>query len=204
MLLFAGVLSSVVYISSDVLCGLRYPGYSFTNQVISELSAIGAPTTALWATLLRGYAILFVAFTLGVFRASVGNRQLRRVAWLLVVFVLTAPVWSFFPMHQRGEPFTWTDAGHIAMGGVSVVLLTAVIAVGAGALGHRFRLFSRVAAAVVLSTGAATFLYAPRMIDQLPTPGVGIIERFALYGFLIWSAVLAVALIRDSRKYPQP
>jgi hypothetical protein len=84
------------------------------------------------------------------------------------------------------------------MGGVSVVLLTAVIAVGAGALGHRFRLFSRVAAAEVLSTGAATFLYAPRMIDQLPTPGVGIIERFALYGFLIWSAVLAGALIRHA------
>src|SRR5690606_35960221 len=54
LLLLAGVLASVVYIAADMLCGFRYPGYSFTDQVISALAAIGALTAALWGTLLRG------------------------------------------------------------------------------------------------------------------------------------------------------
>jgi hypothetical protein len=34
-LLLAGVLSSTGYLTADILCGLRYPGYSFTDKVIS-------------------------------------------------------------------------------------------------------------------------------------------------------------------------
>jgi hypothetical membrane protein len=196
LLLLAGPLSSMVYVTADILCGLRYPGYSFADQVISELSAIGAPTTALWVTLLQVYAVLFAAFTIGVVRESSGNRRLRLTGWLLVAFVLSGPLWSFVPMHQRGDVFTWTDAGHIALGGVMVLLLSAVIAAGAGALRHRFRVFSQILVAVVFIAGVGTFLYVPRMIDQRPTPGVGTVERIFLYAFLLWIVVLVIALLR--------
>jgi hypothetical protein len=199
LLLLAGVLSSVVYVIADVLCGLRYPGYSFADQVISELSAIGAPTTALWAKLLQIFAILFAAFTFGVVRESSRNRRLRLTGWLLVAFVLLGPLWSFFPMHRRGDIFTWTDAGHIALGGVYVLLITVVITVGAGAVGHRFRVFSRILVTVAFIAGVGTFAYVPRMINQLPTPWVGTVERIHLYAFYLWVAVLAVALLRMSR-----
>ena len=195
-LLMAGVLSSIVYVTADVLCGLRYPGYSFTDQVISELSAIGAPTTALWVRLLQIFAVLFAAFTIGVVRESSGNRRLRLTGWLLVGFVLSGPLWSFVPMHQRGDVFTWTDVGHIALGGVMVLLITAVITVGAGALGRRFRVFSRILVTVAVISGVGTFAYVPRMINQLPTPWVGTVERIHLYAFFLWVAVLAVALLR--------
>ena len=161
--------SSIVYVTADILCGLRYPGYSFTDQVISELSAIGAPTTALWVKLLQIFAVLFAAFTIAVVRESSGNRRLRLTGWLLVGFVLSGPLWSFVPMHQRGDVFTWTDAGHIALGGVTVLLLSAVIAVGAGALGRRFLLFSRILVTVAFIAGVWTFVYVPRMIEQRPT-----------------------------------
>ena len=196
LLLMAGVLSSIVYVTADVLCGLRYPGYSFTDQVISELSAIGAPTTALWVRLLQIFAVLFAAFTIGVVRESSGNRRLRLTGWLLVGFVLSGPLWSFVPMHQRGDVFTWTDVGHIALGGVMVLLITAVITVGAGALGRRFRVFSRILVTVAVISGVGTFAYVPRMINQLPTPWVGTVERIHLYAFFLWVAVLAVALLR--------
>jgi hypothetical protein len=204
ILLPAGVLSSVVYVTADILCGLRYPGYSFTNQVISELSAIGAPTTALWVTLLQVFAVLFAAFTVGVVREDSRNRRLRLTGWLLVVFVLSGPLWSFVPMHQRGDVFTWTDVGHIALGGFMVLLITTVIAVGAGALGRRFRVFSQVLVVVAFISGAGTFAYVPRMINQLPTPWVGTVERIHLYAFFLWVAVLAVALIRRSRTFRHP
>lgn len=196
LLLLAGVLSSIVYVTADILCGLRYPGYSFTDQVISELSAIGAPTTALWGRLLQIFAVLFAAFTIGVVRESSGNPRLRLTSWLLVGFVLSGPLWSFVPMHQRGDVFTWTDVGHIALGGVTVLLVTAVITVGAGALGRRFRVFSRILVTVAVISGVGTFAYVPRMINQLPTPWVGTVERIHLYAFWLWIGVLAVALLR--------
>lgn len=196
VLMAAGVLSSVVYVAADLLCGLQYPGYSFADQVISELSAIGAPTTALWARLLQGYAVLFAAFTAAVVWQSRGLGRLRLTAWLLVAFVLSGPLWGFVPMHQRGDAFTWTDAGHIALGGVMVALITTVIAVSAGTLGPRFRAFSRSLAVVAGVTGVGTFAYVPRMIEQRPTPGVGLVERVHLYAFLLWVGVLAVALFR--------
>jgi hypothetical protein len=198
ILLSGGVLSSIVYVTADVVCGLRYPGYSFTNQVISELSAIGAPTTALWGNFLQVFAVFFAAFAVGVVRENRANRRLRLTSWLLVAFVLSGPLWSFVPMHQRGDVFAWTDVGHIALGAVMALLITTVIAVGAGALGRRFRLFSRLLVAVALVSGAGTFAYVPRMIDQLSTPWVGTVERIHLYGFLLWVAVLAIALIRRS------
>lgn len=196
LLLLAGVLSSVVYITADILCGLRYPGYSFTDQVISELSAIGAPTTELWVKLLQGFAVLFAAFTIGVIRESRGHPRLGATGWLLVAFVLSGPLWSFVPMHRRGDVFTWTDVGHIALGGVMVLLVTSVIAVGAGALGRRFRVFSQVLVAVAVVSGVGTFAYVPRMINQQPTPWVGTVERIHLYAFFLWIAVLAAALLR--------
>ena len=196
LLLMAGVLSSIVSVTADILCGLRYPGYSFTDQVISELSAIGAPTTALWVRLLQIFAVLFAAFTIGVVRESSGNRRLRLTGWLLVGFVLSGPLWSFVPMHQRGDVFTGTDLGHIALGGVMVLLITADTTVGAGALGRRFRVFSRILVTVAVISGVGTFAYVPRMINQLPTPWVGTVERIHLYGSFRWVAVLAVALLR--------
>jgi hypothetical protein len=198
ILLLAGVLSSLVYVTADILCGLNYPGYSFTDQVISELSAIGAPTTALWVQLLQLFAVLFAAFTIGVVRGSRGNRRLRLTGWLLVTFVLSGPLWSFVPMHQRGDVFTWSDVGHIALGGVMVLLITAVIAVGGGALGRRFRVFSQVLVTVAFISGVGTFAYVPRMIGQRPTPWVGTVERIHLYAFFLWIAVLAVLLLRRS------
>ena len=43
-LLACGILSSLLYAATDLLGGLRYEGYSFTSQAISELMASGAPS----------------------------------------------------------------------------------------------------------------------------------------------------------------
>ena len=47
VLLLCGILSSLVYIAADIFAARRYPGYRYTAQTVSELSAIGAPTRPL-------------------------------------------------------------------------------------------------------------------------------------------------------------
>ena len=44
ILLGCGIVSSVLYIVTDVLGTLRYEGYSYVDQEFSELTAQGAPT----------------------------------------------------------------------------------------------------------------------------------------------------------------
>lgn len=42
-LLTCGIFASLTYVATDVSASLRYPGYDFIDQAVSELFAIGAP-----------------------------------------------------------------------------------------------------------------------------------------------------------------
>ncbi|MBX6342860.1 MAG: DUF998 domain-containing protein, partial [Thermomicrobiaceae bacterium] len=44
VLLACGIVGPVWWVAWDVVGSLRYPGYSYLDQTISELSAEGAPT----------------------------------------------------------------------------------------------------------------------------------------------------------------
>ena len=62
----AGLVSSVLYVVIDVIGATSYPGYDYSAQAISEMSAIGAPTVDLLAPLYGIWSLLFLAFTAGV------------------------------------------------------------------------------------------------------------------------------------------
>jgi hypothetical protein len=62
MCLFA----SLLYVGTDLLAGMLFPGYSFIEQSISELFAIGVPTSGLAILLFALYDLLVVGFALGV------------------------------------------------------------------------------------------------------------------------------------------
>jgi hypothetical protein len=67
VLLGGGVVALVWWVTMDVVGSLRYPGYSYLDQTISELGAQGAPTKVLM-TVASGlpYALLMGAFGVGV------------------------------------------------------------------------------------------------------------------------------------------
>jgi hypothetical membrane protein len=200
-LLIAGVLASLVYVATDVAAAMRYPGYSMMDQAISELSAIGAPTSRLWATLSPIYGILMLAFAIGVLRAARGNRALRVTGTLMLVFGVSGVLWRFFPMHQRGTELTWQDTGHLVLSAATVILILTYIGFGAFALGARFRAYSFATMLALLVAGGLVFAWAGRVAAGGPTPWLGAVERMNIYGYLLWVAVFAVALVRreDSR-----
>lgn len=198
-LFVAGLLSSVVYVGFDLIAAARYPGYNLVDQAISELSAIGAPTAALWAWMGPIYGVLFVAFTIGVLRAGQGNPALRRAGWIMLAFVGWGMLWPLFPMHQRGAERTTSDIGHIVLSVGSSLLIVGFIGSGASALGKRFRVWSIASAFVYFVTFIGTFSYVTRVDAGAPTPWLGLVERVMIYSYLLWIAVLAVALLRRDR-----
>lgn len=199
-LLVSGALSSLWYLAMDLLSAMRYPGYSLLHQAISELSAIGAPTSQFWASLSPMYGLLVLAFAVGVLREARGSRALRLTGWLLLALSATGILWWMFPMHQRGADFAPTDLGHILMGAGSVIFIPTFIAAGARTLGRNFRTYSLATLPVFLLGGIGSFLYVNRMIAQEPTPWLGVVERTGIYSYLLWIGVFSIALLRERHR----
>ena len=197
VLLSCGILSSLVYVWMDIHAAASYEGYSPVSQTVSELSAIGAPTRAMWVWAGLIYALLVVAFGIGVRAAAGENRALRAVGSLLIADGVISPFWP--PMHARGAGFTSTDMAHIVFAIVTVLLMTLAIGVSATALGRRFRVYSIATLVALLAFGAWTGVDSPRIAANLSTPWVGVRERIDIAMFLIWIVALAIALLRNSK-----
>jgi hypothetical protein len=200
-LLVCGVASSLLY--ALMIWGIRYEGYDPIAQVPSELTAIGAPTRALWARLGWIYTVLVTAFGVGVWRSAGGNRAVRIVGSLILAYASLGLLWPFAAMHQRevlaaggGTP---SDTLHEVLAAVTVLLMFLAIGFGASAFGKPFRLYSIATIVVLLAFGALTFLEAPRLQADLPTPWIGLWERISISVFLLWVVALASALWRTVR-----
>ena len=203
--LACGVLASLLYVTTDIVGGLRYEGYRFTSQAISELGAIGAPSKAFVDAFFLLYDVLALTFAVAVVRQARGNRALRLTGVFLASHAILGLLASAsdrlgmlpsFSMEQRGVGTLATDWPHIALTGVIVLFLTLAIVAGAFALGKRFRAFSFAMLAVFVVFGAITGRYGALLAAGEPTPGLGIVERIDVYSSMLWIAVLSMALLR--------
>ena len=202
-LLACGIASSAVYVLTDILGGLRYPGYSFFSQAISELGARGAPSAGFVDPLFAFYNLLALLFGVGILVEAARYRRGLRVTGamlfgygaigILAPLVLGA---DFLKMSQRGAGTISDDLPHIILTGVLVLSILLAIGFGAFALGTRFRAYSLATLAAIIALSALTVPYAARVAAGQPTPGFGAVERLDVYSLLAWIAVLAIALLR--------
>jgi hypothetical protein len=201
VLLFSGLLSSLTYIAANVVVPMTWHEYSIANQTVSELSAIGAPTRALWIALVLPYIVLFAAFGWGILKSAGTNRWLRIVGWLILVYSAFNLYWP--PMHQRevlaAGGGTLTDTLHLVWAGVTVFLFVLMMGFGAAALGPQFRIYTIASGVALILCGLLTSLDAPNVAAILPTPWIGVWERINIGVFLLWVAVLSVSLARLQR-----
>jgi hypothetical protein len=199
-LLVCGILSSLLYVGMTVFIAMQWEGYSSASQTISELSAIDAPTRSLWLPPAELYTALVTAFGWGVWMSAGRIRALRIVGGLVVVYGALGLVWPFAPMHLRealaAGGGTLSDTLHIVLASVTVILMLLAMAFGAAAFGSRFRLHSIASLVILMVFGVLTFLDAPGIAANLPTPWIGVWERINVGVFLLWVVVLATALLR--------
>ena len=197
VLLFCGVLSSLWYGFVNILVPFFDTGYHVASQTVSELSAIGAPTRQLWVLLVILYPVLFAAFGWGIRFFADTNRSLRIMGSLVVIYSVFNFYWP--PMHTReviaAGGGTLTDTLHITWAIITVILMMVLMGFGAGGLGKSFRVYTLVTMVVFVVCGALTFMDAPAMEANLPTPFIGIWERINIAAFMIWILVFANALL---------
>lgn len=203
LLVFAGVLMFVLYIFMDLAASLAYDGYSYRDQTISELSAIGAPTRTFWIVMGVFYGVLNFAFAFGVLALAGRRRKVRIVGWILLVAAFSGLLWWFAPMHQRevlaADGGTWQDTMHLVTGGISSVLFFSMIGVGAFAFDWRFRWYSFATIGLMLVFGMLMNMDVAKVGNNESTPWLGVWERIAIEGAMLWEAVFAAVLLWSSR-----
>jgi hypothetical protein len=200
-----GTVSSVLYVVTDVLGTLRYPGYSYADQTFSELTAQGAPTRPLMVAL-NGipYGVLVAAFAGGVW-ASAGPKRAARItrAMLLGYAAFGVAGGLIFPMRPRealaaGEG-TLRNTMHIPATAVMSLFIVLAMGFGATLLEKRFRYYSYGTIAILLVFGVLASLQAGQMAANEPTPWMGIEERINIYATMLWVAALAIGLLRAQK-----
>ncbi|HEX6275871.1 MAG TPA: DUF998 domain-containing protein, partial [Polyangiaceae bacterium] len=157
-LLACGLASTLVYAAMNVFIPMLWPEYRCTSQTVSELSAVGAPTRPIWVALGLVYSALYGAFGAGVWLSGERNRALRIAGALITTSAAIGVVWP--PMHLRpvlaAGGGTLTDTLHLVWTAAWGMLSMGTMGFGAAGLGKRFRVFTVVAASLILTFGALT------------------------------------------------
>lgn len=202
VLLGCGIVASVWWVAMDVVGSLRYPGYSYVDQTISELSAEGAPTRTFMMVFSDiPYLVLMILFGMGIWITAGGRRAQRITAAVLLAEALWGGIGGIaFPMATReviaaGQD-TLRNQMHVWYGIGMPILLALAIGFGSRLFGKRFRSFSYATIFAMLVFGLLQGLQTSAMIANEPTPWMGVEERITAYVPMLWFAVLAISLLR--------
>lgn len=202
ILLICGIVSSVLYIAVDILGTLRYPGYRYTEQQFSELTAAGSPVRPLMIALsVIPYTLLVAALAVGVWISARPKRAGRITGAMLLGYAAFGMVGGWFtPMNTR-EALAAGERGlrnamHIPMTAVMSLFMLLAMGFGATLLGKRFRYYSYATIAILVVFGVLTSLQAGKMVANEPTPWMGLTERINIYATMLWVAMLAIGLLR--------
>jgi Protein of unknown function (DUF998) len=196
-LLIAGIVAAGLYVVGDVVSGLVYNAsrpYSFRDQWISELTALGSPVRPLMVAVITAHNVLLIALGLGIWRAAGRSGSLRWVGLgLVATTVFASAIHPFFPMASRWN-FTDTPM-HGILSVVWSLGISAVVILAAVAYRGWFRLYSIGTVLAMMAFGIASGI-AFQGIEQNNTPWAGAFERINAYMLMAWLVVLVVTVIR--------
>jgi hypothetical protein len=189
VLLACGPLSAVAYIGWHEIAALQWVGYSRISNAISELHLTGSPARWMldpWSGFVN--TALVVAFGIGIWQSAQGNRALRVIGGLQILSGATLPLWLLFGNVSL--------TAHLILVVVGILTWLGSMGFGAAVLGRRFRIYSLITLAVVVTFNALGLAYVPQVDAGEPTPFLGLYERIAFSAYFLWLTVLAVALWR--------
>jgi len=196
-LLICGIISSVLYFITDIIGTMVWTEYSFTSYSVSELNAVGSPSRPVVVPLFAVYDILLIAFSIALW--MYGRISLHITSLSLIIIAVAGRITqTFFPVSIRGAVRPPEEVMHLVLTALTVICILLTIASGAFAGGKKFRIYSIITIVLVVFGGVLSGTYIDEMDANLPTPGLGIIERINIYSYLIWVVVLSLMLLRKN------
>lgn len=190
-LCLTGILAAIFYLLHDIIGAVNYPGYDWTSQAVSDLTATDSPV---YVTA-HGFSVVYGIFSclcsaLVCILVKNERKSLRIGIYLYAIMnFISAIGYTLFPLSSAGYDGSVQSFIHVYILTAVVVLLSIVslITIAIGAFKSKKKLLGALAitALVLMSIGAAGSGAAPKEI-------FGILERFSTYSAVIFTAVLGV------------
>ena len=186
-----GILNVVFYLLHDVIGAVNYPGYEWTRQAVSDLTALDAPSFPI-ARALSGIHGTFTGICCAFLCVMLANarKSLKIGVWLFAAMHgVSAIGYSLFPLSGSGYDGSVQSFIHVYIVTVLVVVLSIVslilIAVGS------FREHRKALGLLSLAALACMFFGAVGGMT-LPKEIFGVAERFSTYSAVVFTGILGV------------
>jgi hypothetical protein len=192
----------VLYVATDIIGALRYPGYHWLDQQFSELTAQESPVRSFMVIAnVIPYTLLVVAFAVGVWLVARPRRAARFAAAGMMGYAVFGVAGGLvFPMHSREALEAGERGLRNAMYGPATLVMSLCLMIGMGfaaaLFGRRFRIYTSATIVALVSLGSLVSLQIPRLEVNDPTPWMGLAQRGNIYATMLWMTVLAVVLLR--------
>lgn len=196
-----GLVSLLSYTAAVVFSPLAYPGYVWTQQAVSDLSAANAPSRGLWNQLSSLYALCGVVSVMAVCVFVQGrlNRALRLGVYLFAAMNwVSAAGYASFPLTDSGYAGTFQDVMHmiVTAGVVGLSVLSLLFFIVGG-----LRRKTYVSLGVVALVALAVMFAGPIGIGLAPKSLFGVFERFSVFAAAGFNAVLGLYLFNGFSGY---
>ena len=189
-----GVVSFLSYTAAVVFSPLTYPGYCWTAQAVSDLSAANAPSLTLWNQLSSLYNVceLLCIMMVCVGIQGRGTKLLRTGIYLFAAMEWVSAVgFRMFPLSDSGYAGTFQDRMHLLATALVVLLsvasLTVILIAGLRDRGCR-------SYGVCAGIALAMMLVGALGMKLVPAAYFGVVERFSVFAATGFNAALGLHL----------
>jgi hypothetical protein len=198
-----GILSTVIYIATDIVATLGYQNYSYVSQCFSELQAVDAPTRPFVVIFMSIYNLSILLFSIGLMLTDKRKRAL--VAGLMLIgYAFSGEITTlFYPMHMRGVEGNLSDTMHANLTFVFVFFTLLFMGFAATLYEKKFLLYTVFTVLLLILFGSLAGMDGSLMAENLPTPWLGIKERINIYASLLWILIFASKIFLLYRKPKQ-
>lgn len=191
-LCLTGILSLIFYILHDVVGTLNYPGYNWTREAVSDLTATDSPVYGIAHSLSLVYGILscLCSLLVCILVKKEEKKTLRLGVYLFTTMnFISAIGYSLFPLSSKGYDGSFQSFMHVYVITIAVVLLSIIslilISVGAFKLKKKLLGTLSIVALFLMFFGAAGSGILPKSV-------FGIVERFSTYSAVVFTAILGI------------
>ena len=196
-----GLVSLLSYTAAVVFAPLAYPGYVWTQQAVSDLSAANAPSRHLWNQLSSLYNLCGIVSVMMacVFVQGKLNRTLRLGVYLFAAMNwVSAAGYASFPLTESGYAGSLQDVMHVVVtaGVVGLSILSLVLFIIGG-----LRKKVYVSLGVVAMIALVIMFAGPVGIGLAPKSLFGVFERFSVFAATGFNAILGLYLFTGFKGY---
>ena len=199
----AGLLSFLSYTAAVVFSPLKFPGYDWMKQAVSDLSADSAPSRKLWSQLSAFYSIggmvCIICVAIFVSEKKLGSKLFRVGIYLFAIMNLISDVgYKMFPLADSGKEIkSFQEVMHMVVTGfvVSLSIASLVLLIIAGMKDKKLKsigICAMIALAMMFIGAIGT--------GAVPKDYFGIVERFSVFAAVGFNAVLGLYLFDGFRK----